>query len=76
MVTLYVQAVADVVKQQAAEARAAAQKEADAAENKRLQSVQRRTSKEVLQQVFCCCAPCLQHTCLQSRLCKAMLQPA
>ena len=57
---LDVQAVADVVKQQAAEARAAAQKDADAVENKRLQSVQRRTSKEVLQQVIPCCPPCCQ----------------
>lgn len=42
------------MKQQVAEARLAALKEMDAAENKRLQSVQRRTSKEVLQQVLSC----------------------
>ena len=46
-----VQGIADAVNQQIAEARAAAQRETDAAEIKRLQSVQRRASKEALQQV-------------------------
>ena len=53
------QGIADIVKQQAAEARVAAQKEGDAVESKRLQSVQRRTSKEVMQQVPAVCLVCM-----------------
>lgn len=53
------QGIVDIVKQQTAEARIAAQKQGDAVESKRLQSVQRRTSKEVMQQVPATCRVCM-----------------
>ena len=46
-----VQAVAEVAKQQLAAVSEAATKEKEAAVNKSIQSVQRRASKEALQQV-------------------------
>lgn len=50
---LMVQAVAGVAKQQLADASEAAVKEKEAAVSKCIQSVQRRASKEALQQVCC-----------------------
>lgn len=49
-----VQAVAEVARQQLADASEAAVKEKEAAVSKCIQSVQRRASKEALQQVLFC----------------------
>ena len=68
-----VQAVAGVAKQQLADASEAAVKEKEAAVSKCIQSVQRRASKEALQQVccfaftfasalhICCCHTCTHY---------------
>lgn len=50
----FVQAVAEVAKQQLADASEAAVKEKEAAVSKGIQSVQRRASREALQQVLFC----------------------